>query len=144
MLTQEVFLGNDGSPSILLISIIPCPLCECLLSKIFGGCATLMYFYLLGLNKKEKHKYICTTSHVINSFFSNQCYCLFHTRFLCTLELFTSKKVYGTREIYEYRQSSGAQKKSAKKRIHKRKNSKGVDERLMSVLFMVPGIFLRL
>lgn len=69
MLTQEVFLGNDGSPSILLISIIPCPLCECLLSKIFGGCATLMYYYLLGLNKKEKHKGICTTSHVINSFF---------------------------------------------------------------------------
>lgn len=33
------------------------------------GCATLMYHYLLGLNEKEKHKYICTTSHVINSSF---------------------------------------------------------------------------
>lgn len=40
--------------------------------------------------------------------------------------------------------SSGAQKKSAKKRIYKRKNSKGANEQLMSVLFMVPGIFLRL
>lgn len=69
---------------------------------------------------------------------------MFHTRCHCTLELFTSRKVYGTREIYDYRHKElGGSKKECEEKDLQKKEFERANEQLMSVLFMVPRIFLK-